>query len=368
MFELFLAILLCPVEPLELFVSSFQIIPHLGNDQGELWLLRLLWLFADTLHALSSVQTLTPQLALDPATLRAELLKAARQHRYDDVILLAYLFRLLTGEDRTGAQALGKNRSRSGQDEAVAKVMQAHVLAARLRLRDNMREGYFAGSATVNRSAAHMLFRWAFEDCRPHAEPASAHSHPPLDAGPHLPERSGRAEASDKDDVVDDDADDEDFNDDNDDDEEESSRKQRTGESASSVSRDSLQARNHVTVVYESRDPSCTRVSRVVQNVLRHICGLQVWRAEEKMSEEEKEKEVSSAASRSRVILFVINSNGLYRFGLVVMMMMMMMMMIMMMMVMLMMMMMILMMMMSLGGEELVKIKVIKKINLTVKQ
>ena len=159
------------------------------DSTAELWLLRLLRVYADTAPVLTSLQQYSPRDAEDVQAVGDKLRKYLRDQRHEDAVLFSALLHL-THQGRVLDSGLRD------------LVLRAHARAARKRLLSDLEEGN-AGT-TFNACMAKMLFRWAFEDTYPAPDDAhSAHgdAHPaPADGHPasttddaHLPQTTADA-------------------------------------------------------------------------------------------------------------------------------------------------------------------------------
>ena len=143
------------------------------DSTAELWLLRLLRVYADTAPVLTSLQQYTQRDAEDVQAVGDRLRKYLRDQRHEDAVLFSTLLHLTDWCPvlESGLRDL---------------VLRAHARAARKRLLTDLEEG--KAGTTFNASMAKRFFRWAFEDTYPAPDDAhSAHgdAHPaPADVHP----------------------------------------------------------------------------------------------------------------------------------------------------------------------------------------
>ena len=129
------------------------------ESTAELWLLRLLRVYADTVPVLTVLQQYTQRDATDPGELKNKLNRYLRNNHHMDAVVLSSLLQL-THEGRTL------------ESDLLDLVTRAHVQAARTRLLDDLDEEN-TGSM-FNTNIAKRLFRWAFEDTHPALDEARA--------------------------------------------------------------------------------------------------------------------------------------------------------------------------------------------------
>ena len=116
---------------------------------AELWLLRLLRVYADTVPVLTTLQQSTQHDATEPSALRDKLNRYLRNGHHMDAVVFSSLLRL-THEGGTL------------ESELLDLLVGAHMQAAKARLLADLREGNMG--STFNTNIAKRLFRWVFED------------------------------------------------------------------------------------------------------------------------------------------------------------------------------------------------------------
>ena len=247
------------------------------ESTAELWLLRLLRVYADAIPLLVSLQRCTEHNATDPAVLRGGLDKYLRDQHYEDAVLLSSLLRLTQQRHvlKAGIRDLA---------------IRAHVQAARKRLLTDLEEGNVGN--TFNTNMAKTLFRWAFEDARPDSES----SHPTFhDSAQPNSEKASRSPTSDALRV------DSSPNAERDEDSEQDDK-------ADEVLRD-IGLEYHVLLVCDPRDPDAARATQVLQRVLRDTCGLKTHLTEQDAVDVMR-RVTLEAMDQARLLLFVLGKKG----------------------------------------------------------
>ena len=243
------------------------------ESTAELWLLRLLRVYADTIPLLVSLQRCTQHSAIDPVVLRGGLDKYLRDKHHEDAVLFSSLLHLT--QQRHVLEAGLRDL-----------VMRAHVQAARARLLADLEEGNVG--STFNTNMAKRLFRWAFEDAR-----LGSDSSYPFFADTQ-PTSEGRLSTSDA--VR--------LNASPTADQDEESEQETTAEAPLDNPLE-----YHVLLVHDPRDPDAARASQVLQRLLHDTCGLETHLTEQD-SIDAMRRVTLEAMSQARLLLVVLGKKG----------------------------------------------------------
>lgn len=282
---------------------------QLGST-AELWLLRLLRVYADTVPVLTVLQQYTQRDATDPGELRNKLNRYLRNNHHMDAVVLSSLLQL-THEGRTL------------ESDLLDLVTRAHVQAARTRLLDDLDEGN-TGS-TFNTNIAKRLLRWVFED----AHPALARATPEvacqqlvkgLPAAQRRHQKNVRrrgyasncAEADrlvkkDKAARVTQEADHASTN------ENSWSLPELSGTTVHNQPDNYLEY--HVVLVHEPRDPDVERAAVDLQALLQNTCGLKARLTKPDLNDVTR-RATFETMSHSQLLLFILGKKGRFHNGL----------------------------------------------------
>ncbi|KAK7099927.1 uncharacterized protein [Littorina saxatilis] len=264
------------------------------DSPTELWLLRLLRVYADIIPVLSSLQQLSPQDASNPGAIRERLLKYIRDQRYGAAVIFCNLLQLTDSGHRLCQRDLATR---------------VHLLGARMRLLNDVAEGSVGRSFNAN--IARRFFLWTFEDLRhpwdqtikvsgeKHGEGTGslssaddAHKENDHDASLSSSEEGDQASGA-----LSSDHDEEDHNDFDD-------HQEPLNDNFSDDTSDEL-SDFHVQLLHDPRDPDAARAAQDLKPVLEGRYGLRTQLTEEGPSAIMR-KATLEAMEHARVVLFVV--------------------------------------------------------------
>ncbi|KAK7099926.1 hypothetical protein V1264_022955 [Littorina saxatilis] len=264
------------------------------DSPTELWLLRLLRVYADIIPVLSSLQQLSPQDASNPGAIRERLLKYIRDQRYGAAVIFCNLLQLTDSGHRLCQRDL---------------VTRVHQLGARMRLLNDVAEGSVGSSFNAN--IARRFFLWTFEDLRhpwdqtlkvsgeKHGEATGSLSSADdaQEENDHDASLSSSEEGDQASGALSSDHEEEDHNDFDD-------HQEPLNDNFSDDTSDEL-SDFHVQLLHDPRDPDAARAAQDLKPVLEGRYGLRTQLTEEGPGAI-MQKATLEAMEHARVVLFVV--------------------------------------------------------------